>query len=100
MTCLECARKVQARGLCNSHYHRARRAWIEDGVDLFPARSEVARAIRLRPATCRYRACVQGVYLHNVCARHLADTLAAGRRSSLSVPARRLTAVTAEMRAA
>lgn len=100
MQCIECPRPVQARGLCNTHYHRARRAWIEDGIDLFPPRSEVARVIRLRPATCRHRACVRDVYLHDVCARHLSDALAAGRRSSLSVPARRLTAVTAEMRAA
>lgn len=81
MTCLECPRKVQARGLCNTHYHRARRAWIEDGIDLFPPRSEVARAVRFRPVTCRFWVCVQPTYLHDVCADHLADTLAAGYRA-------------------
>lgn len=94
MQCIECARPAQARGLCNTHYHQARRAWLGDGIDLFPPRSERARAIRLRPVTCRYRACVQGVYLHDVCADHLADTLAAGHRATLRTPRARLGTLT------
>lgn len=96
MHCIECPRPVQARGLCNTHYSRARRALIDDGIDMFPIHDEARRVIKARPVTCRFRACVRPVQMHDVCADHLVATLSAGRRATLSRPQRRLALVTAE----
>lgn len=94
--CVHCPRKHLARGLCSTHYAAARRAWMLDGVDIFPAREEAKTALAAQPLTCLYRACVADVYLHGVCSDHLLATLAAGRRAKLHRPRARLTAVTAE----
>ena len=50
--------------------------------------------------SCAYRACVEPVVEHGVCARHLLVTYAAGRRAAALNGHARLSAVTAEMRAA
>lgn len=50
--------------------------------------------------SCAYRACIEPAVEHAVCARHLLVTYAAGRRAAALTGYARLSAVTAEMRAA
>lgn len=50
--------------------------------------------------TCAYRACLDAVVEHGVCARHLLITYAAGQRAVALTGHARLAVVTAEMRAA